>query len=626
MTQEVINYCKEALGWIDPPKEFIAEAALQIERTRNNWRTGDYLLHSGLLPVSRLNELFELSANKSGFYYDNIISVAQAAEKEILLENRNRIIAQSLNVQCVKNFDSQVTLLHSAMKDKKIYAECQKMNAVICLIQDVTPIVVFAEHSSSFSEFNSLSGVNKKFNPIYAHFQDQKVLCGLAINPDLVLEAKQIEGDGDDEDENDQIVKSYKLKEHPLRRKLASIHDEALKLNATDIHIIPEQNSSIVKVQVRVYTVMVDLPKSFWLEKEEYKSIRDFLVSKASTSANFSALQRVGDGRYTYMSEAGSVEVRSAFCNKGTETSINRALITIRLRLIPKQQGGVNLDDIGVPSEIKEHMHQSMLAEHGLVVMVGPTGSGKSTTLFGMVDLHRQIHGDGASRLSIEDPIERFVPGIDQVQVKSLPSDNEDDNLLLEYLRTFVRMDPDFILMGEIRCAQTAEMAAQQAITGHKALTTIHAGNTVQALQRLIVMLPNSNLQQMMVTALDYFFGQRLIPKLCKCGEVRNITEREKKRIEMFFARADVTNYKLPQQVRDKNEKGCEECKGMGVIGVLPSHEVLPMNTEVKSLAVRGGIDNFAKIRALRTHTIEQATLKHITELNAPLSALFSGT
>lgn len=276
-----------------------------------------------------------------------------------------------------------------------------------------------------------------------------------------------------------------------------------------------------------------------------------------------------------------------------------------------------------MPKHIVDHLRDAMFNDSGLILVVGPTGAGKSTTMLGCVELDRELWGDTKSRISIEIPVEREVPGINQVQAKVLPNETLEE-AFKTYLGSFVRLDPDFMVMGEIRDRETAQMAAQQSVTGHKTLATLHANNTEEAIERLIILSEDESLRHLVIGACQTIIAQRLFPKVCdKCSIQRPLSNIEHRRIKHMKEIGTISGDVDLITVRDIHKEGCESCNYEGTIGVVPAFEVLDVTNEVKEIVLSSDSTRLGEIKKLRVATMESMAIEHIKRGHTPISSLF---
>lgn len=618
-------------GWSEPTDEIIKQAQVCVDVRSLELGTGDLICHLNILSQDQLSDLNEKSRSMQDHpqYYDAILNAADGDIRDTLTTSKNRVMAIKRGMQLITSLNDDVAIHPEMMKSGSIlYSECKKLKALLCIVQDTTPVLVFPELNSVFMSFVMSAGSESKLHQALG----PKQTVALAASEEFIQAAYlSIESDSSDHDLQSSSTMVHRTLmsagDEPAdiaKRRLAKVIEHALTLKATDIHIDPSEESSAVPITIRVFGEMNKVDSGLYFSRDEYMHVKNFLSRTSNATKNDQAITDRADGRFTYIFNKQTIEVRAAFMNIGIELSLTNSEIAIRLRLLPKETGVIDLAEKRFPQNVIQHMSNAMLPESGLVLVTGPTGSGKSTALFGMVELHRLLYGDKKARMSLEDPIERFVPGIKQFQIRRFGNISENETWM-NYLRQVVRMDPDFILMGEIRDEETAKMATQQAVTGHKSLSTMHASNTVEAVGRLMNMMSTTDYRVMLVNSISHIFGQRLMPEVCpSCGSVEQLTESQVAAAKFFLEKRLIDDIEVPTSAIVQSDTGCAACKYVGRVGVLPVHEVLFMDSEAKSLALRGNYDDLTQLRAKRIETLERATMDLIVAGKTPLSSLFA--
>lgn len=386
-----------------------------------------------------------------------------------------------------------------------------------------------------------------------------------------------IQSAGDGEPREDDIIKLSHL-----------LIDKGILLGASDLHLVPDQN--LVRVYYRIDGFLHQeylFPKSFQQAMiTRYKIMADIDISNPNIPH---------DGRIRYQRNTGKIDIRvSSFPTHLGET------VVLRLLIFSKVIG--NLGDLGFEKEDLTKFLRAIKRPYGLVLTTGPTGSGKTTTLYSAL---MAIKGPHLNVMTIEDPIEYVLPTIRQTAV------NPKAGLTFgNALRAAMRQDPDIILVGEIRDHETAELAMRASITGHLVLSTLHTNDSVSAINRLIDLGVSPG---MLASSLTMVIAQRLVRKLCpECYIAKEPTEMEKK----IFTRYGL---KAPSEI--PKAKGCQNCLGSGFKGRTGIFEVLYVNREIEDLifqnAPRGKIEDTA-IRYGTTFMFKQGlkkVIRHITSL-----------
>ncbi len=366
-----------------------------------------------------------------------------------------------------------------------------------------------------------------------------------------------------------------------------SLVKHAHKLRASDIHIDPFAQN--LKIRFRVDGVMQDV---FSFPRE----IRSEIISriKILTGLRTDEHQIAQDGRFRmHLDEKRVVDIRVSI----TPTYHGENAV---LRLLTDQSEEYTLDKLGFSEKNLKKIMQAIRKPYGMILATGPTGSGKTTTLYTMIKL---LNTKEVSIITIEDPIEYALDGIEQVQVNARTG-----LTFASGLRSFLRQDPNIIMVGEIRDQETAGLAVNTALTGHLLLSTIHTNDAATTLPRLLDMKVESYLA---ASTVNIAIGQRLVRKICaNCKTEKNITQAEN----------DSLTGVLPPEIKRVKKfyygKGCEQCNMTGYQGRLGIHEVLVVDndireailnkasaSEIKKIAVKNGMasmveDGFEKAKA----------------------------
>lgn len=271
----------------------------------------------------------------------------------------------------------------------------------------------------------------------------------------------------------------------------------AVRLGANDIHV--ERSATRARLRYRLDGVLTRIDTGDYLTLHYAAVISRLKVLAAMDIAEHRLPQ---DGRFAFRCQHGEVDVRaSTLPVEGGEK--------IALRLFAREEGGFDLERLGLSEKRLETVCAATSGRHGMILVAGPTGSGKTTTLYALLN---RVNADDINVLTAEDPIERRIEGVNQCEVR-----NEINLTFARLLRAFLRQDPEVMMIGEIRDAETADIAVKAALTGHLVLSTVHSGGAVGALQRLIHLgvEPASA-----ATAVRLVLAQRLLRRICaKCAE-----------------------------------------------------------------------------------------------------------
>ncbi|MFH1495566.1 MAG: GspE/PulE family protein [Pseudomonadota bacterium] len=355
------------------------------------------------------------------------------------------------------------------------------------------------------------------------------------------------------------------LEEAPVVKLLQTMFEDATQVRASDVHIEPQENK--LQIRFRIDGVL-------HLQTEADNKIAAALVLrlKLMSGLDISEKRLPQDGRFNIKVRGQSIDVRiSSMPTQHGESVVMRLL---------NQSGGIlTLDKLGMPPEMLERFRKILHRPNGMVLVTGPTGSGKTTTLYSAL---AELNSIESKILTVEDPVEYRLPGINQVQV------NEKIDLsFARVLRSTLRQDPDIILVGEIRDQETAQIGLRAAMTGHMVLSTLHTNDAISTPIRLIDMgVPRF----MVATSLQVVLAQRLVRLICEsCTETYTLKpyEHEWMRLELKDA-VDQHSY--------KHGRGCTNCNGTGYQGRVGVYEMLEMNFEMVEAANHHDPQHFMKM------------------------------
>lgn len=329
---------------------------------------------------------------------------------------------------------------------------------------------------------------------------------------------------------------------------VSKLISEAKALGSSDIHI--EVYDEKARIRLRIDGGLVEKHK---LNKEEYNGL--ISVIKLKSGLDIAERRKPQDGRYSHETEEESFDLRVAII----PTLRGEKVV---MRILSNDKGNLKLDDLGFSEKELKDYRNNVYKHNGIVLISGPTGSGKTTTLYATL---QELNKEAVNIMTVEDPVEYTLDGINQVQVK------EDIGLTFsEVLRSFLRHDPNIIMLGEIRDETTAEIAVRLALTGHIVLSTIHTNSAWEITTRLVDMgIPSF----LVSSTLNMAVSQRLVRTLCEhCKEETT----EPIEIPPFF-KADSP---------DKHYKavGCDHCYHTGYKGRKAIYEVIPIDRELSAL------------------------------------------
>jgi len=365
--------------------------------------------------------------------------------------------------------------------------------------------------------------------------------------------------------------------EAPVVRFVNLLITQAIADRASDIHIEPTEHD--LRVRYRIDGVLHDAHRS-------PKNIQNGVISRLKIMADMNIAERrlPQDGRMSVAHQGRQVDLRIATL----PTVWGEKVVA---RILDNSNTRLGLDDLGFSESNYTRFHQSYSKPYGMILATGPTGSGKSTTLYATLNL---LNRSDVNIITVEDPVEYRLPGINQVQTNARAG-----LTFASALRSILRSDPDIVLIGEIRDHETAQIAVEAALTGHLVLSTLHTNNAPAAVTRLVEM----GIEPFLVgSALDAVLAQRLCRSLCdRCREAYEPKPQDLLNVGFPWAEGD----KLPTLYRPS---GCSKCANTGYRGRIALHEVMSVNEGIERLAVaRASTDEIARAAQAQGMT----TLRH---------------
>jgi len=348
----------------------------------------------------------------------------------------------------------------------------------------------------------------------------------------------------------------------------------AYERNASDVHIDPHEKDTIIRYRVDgVLHDVLTIPQNL----HDLIVTRIKVLSKLRTDEH----QVPQDGKFQYTVEKSNIDVRVSIVPTTKGENVVMRLLAERLRQY-------TLKDIGFSKSDYVKIDKNIRKPWGMILVTGPTGSGKTTTLYSILKVlnHREVN-----IATIEDPVEYNIDGVTQIQV------NPKANLkFVTGLRSIVRQDPDIIMVGEIRDKETADIAVNSAMTGHLVLSTIHTNDSATTLPRLLDM----DVEQFLVAStVNVIIAQRLIRKICKkCIHSYSV---DRKELESFAPKkiVDALIGEKEGSVRIYKGKGCSVCKNTGYHGRIGVFEVLNMDKDIGSLLMKNANAEMIKEKAI---------------------------
>lgn len=362
-----------------------------------------------------------------------------------------------------------------------------------------------------------------------------------------------------------------KLKDASLTEIITMIIAAAVQTGSSDIHIEAEEKD--VKVRFRIDGVLQDvatLPRSAWKQ----------MVSRVKLLAKLklNITDKPQDGRFTIFLKDEKIDVRVSTL----PTSYGESIV---MRLLMSSAVSLEFKDLGLREPSYSQLKREVERPNGMIITTGPTGSGKTTTLYAIL---RKLNKPGVKIITLEDPIEYRLEGINQSQV-----DKSKDYTFAKGLKSILRQDPDIVMVGEIRDLETADIAINAALTGHLVISTIHTNSASGAIPRFLAMKVKPFL---LAPALNSIIGQRLVRKICPhCKEEIKLEKEKLERAKEMLSKIPEKSGVKPdlENMKFYKGKGCKKCNHLGYRGRIGIFEVMVMNEAIEKMVLSGKVSEY---------------------------------
>jgi type IV pilus assembly protein PilB len=515
-------------------------------------KIGEILIHAGKIDESQLNSALAEQKQTNEKIGQTLVSTGVIDEDDFITA-----YSMQMGYRKADNF-----LLLEADQDAVglIPEDFARSNSVLAVKKSENAITIVMEDPEDIATIDSvkrLTGLDPDIvvagPDLITKAMDQ--LYGEITKADKVEEAIQgitvISGDEDSSEEVDLSPENASDEDAPIVKLVNLILQEAIKERATDIHVEPQEDKVNVRIRIDGVLQIIMTPPATSLSG---------LVTriKILSKLNIAEKRLPQDGRFSIKTAAKDIDVRVSIL-----PTVHGEKIV--MRLLDKSGFDFNLTTLGFPKKNLSIFKKVISQPYGMVVVSGPTGSGKSTSLYAAL---KEIKDEKTNIITVEDPVEYQLEGISQVQVF------EDIGLTFgSSLRSILRQDPDVLLIGEIRDEETADIAVKFSLTGHLVFSTVHANDAPGTLTRLL----DIGIAPFLVgSCLNLVMAQRLVRKLCdKCKEQYKPTSDELALIGL--SSKDVKNDLC-------KAKGCADCRNTGYRGRTAIFEMIPMSRELRKL------------------------------------------
>lgn len=535
-------------------------------------KLGESLLKDNLITPQQLKEALDYQRVNGGRLASTLVKLCMLSDEEVTAVLSRQYGVPSVNLDLFEVDPAAVALVPQETSERYSVLPLSRVGATLTLAM-VDPTNVFAVDDIKFmtglsvepvvvSE-TALNAAVRKYYGSSRELELAKVMEDLVAEttnlPDFGEDVDQLELEGVDEEID--LENLEKMSEDaPVVKLVNVILVDALRRGASDIHIEPYEKEFRVRFRMDgvLYNIMSPPMK-----------MRDALTSRLKIMARLDIAEK-------RLPQDGRIKIRVRLDNRSRELDFRVSTLPtifgekMVLRLLDKENLRLDMTQLGFEPESLEKFKRNISKPYGMVLVTGPTGSGKTSTLYSAL---QSLNTPETNIMTAEDPVEFNLPGINQVQMKESIGLN-----FAASLRSFLRQDPNIILVGEIRDFETAEIAVKAALTGHLVLSTLHTNDAPSTISRLM----NMGIEPFLVaTSVNLIQAQRLVRRICKeCKtEVKAVDEAL---IDVGFPASDL------KEVKTYKGAGCSTCNGTGYKGRVGLYEVMEITEELRELILVG--------------------------------------
>lgn len=558
---------------------------------RKKIRLGDILVGKGIITEEQLELALEQQKEQKMLLGEMLVSmgcITQDKLNEVLCEHLN---IEYVDVRTIEPPDEIVRLVDEKLMRKNVLVPFgyEEDNPAALKVAMADPMNIIA-----MDDVNIITG--KIVSPYLANggdilaFLDKRFGKQQAKN---IAEMYKKEQGAVQEDDSAEKARKEEVENAPIVMLVNNILEQAVRERASDIHVEPFER----EVRVR-YRVDGSLREAITYDK----SLLGVIIAriKIMSGMDISEKRKPQDGRLTVMVDRREYDVRVS----ALPTVYGEKIV---MRLAFKEGFRKQKSELGMTPVDLDRFEAILKNPHGIILVTGPTGSGKSTTLYTALSA---LNREDVNIITVEDPVEANIDGVNQVQVN-----NKANLTFASALRSILRQDPDIIMIGEIRDNETAQIAVRASITGHLVVSTLHTNSTASSVARLRDMGIES---YMISDSLVGIIAQRLVRRLCECKKERLATEDDKKKLGV----------PLEQEVKVYEPCGCKICNNTGYRGRIGIYEVMTITPEIKKLISNGADADVIHDAAVRDgmHTLRMSAASYVIEGVTSMAEMMKAT
>ena len=542
------------------------EAAPKIQTKQANLLFGESLVAKGLLTRRGLIEALNEQRENGGRLGEVLIRLKILAEEDITHALADYLSLEYVRLDDVSKIDMETarTLPENISKRFCLLPIGEKNDMVIVAMAD--PLNVIAIDTIALKMKRQIKVVIS--SPGEIRHAIETIFHGSDVEEQQLRDIVEIEVGGQEESleaDASEVDSELAATKPPVIRFVDLLLSQAVKSRASDVHLEPQEHS--MTIRMRIDGVLRDMvPPARKMQAAVLTRI------KILSEMNIAERRLPQDGRFKIKTSGRDIDVRVS----SIPTIYGEKIV---LRILDASAASHDIEQLGFETQLLKEFKTILSQPHGIIIVTGPTGSGKSTTLYSALNY---LKDPTKNITTVEDPVEYRLAGINQIQIK-----HEINLDFAKCLRAILRQDPDIILIGEIRDKETVEIAIKASLTGHLVLSTFHTNDAPSAISRLMYMGIEPFL---LASSLNLIVAQRLVRKICEhCKEPVTLSEEVLKRLNIEPKKAKESVF--------YHGRGCKLCGDTGCLGRLPIFEFLVMDNDMREQIINRASES--QIRAL---------------------------
>ncbi|MEA2695199.1 MAG: type pilus assembly protein PilB [Acidobacteriota bacterium] len=535
----------------------------QSSSAAGSGKFGELLLKNGKINPAQLQEALAMQKDQGGRLGTNLVKLGYLSERQLVESLSQHFKVPSVDLKGMEIDDAVIKIIPADIARKYTILPVNKAGATVTVAM-IDPTNVFAMDDVKFmtgykvepvvaSENSIRLAIDRYYGSTHA-IELKKVMEDLSEEPAGDLEVL------DEEEDLDMAALEEESEQAPVVKLVNIVLTDAIKRGASDIHIEPYEKE--YRVRYRIDGILYEM-------MHPPLKLKEAITSRVKIMARLDIAEK-------RLPQDGRIKIKTKISGKNKDLDFRVSVLPtifgekIVMRLLDKDKLMLDMAKLGFEAEPLRRFEQAILKPYGMVLVTGPTGSGKTNTLYSAL---QRINTPEVNIMTAEDPVEFNLAGINQVQMKEQIGLN-----FAAALRSFLRQDPNIILVGEIRDFETAEVAIKAAMTGHLVLSTLHTNDAPSSINRLM----NMGIEPFLVaTSIHLIVAQRLVRRICSfCKEPAEVPPAAL--VNVGFSEAEAKTLKLFRG------RGCERCSTTGYKGRVGLYEVMEIDDEVRELILSG--------------------------------------